>query len=194
MATNSVEICNLALQRIGAGIITALADVTAEGKACTRYYVRTLKHVLSLYDWPFATKLASLGAETNTDPVSGWEYVYTVPSDLLRPIRLEFENFDPDTDAVEAFDIRGAKLLTDLEDAELLYVYYVSDTTLFPIPFEEALINKLAMELAMPLTGDPQVAERAERMFRQSLASATAIDADTPFVIPLTGSFLSERN
>ncbi len=193
MAANSTEICNLALQRVGAGTITALTDLTAEGKACNRHYARTLQAVLTLYDWPFATKLASLGTETNTDPVSGWLYEYTAPSDMIRPIRLEYDGFDVDADTPIDFELRGAKILTDLEDAQILYVWSITTTTLFPLAFEEVLINRLAVELAMPLTGDPNVADRTKREYRESLISAAAIFADEPTELPIAGSFLTGR-
>lgn len=60
MAASDVEICNLALHRIGAATISTLADNTAEARACTRFYERTLRSLLSMYDWPFAQRVRPL--------------------------------------------------------------------------------------------------------------------------------------
>jgi hypothetical protein len=199
MATDNIEICNLALHRIGEKSITTLSDNTAAATACSLFYARTVKALLTAYDWPFATTAADLGTATETD-VSGWSYVYTLPADYLRGIRLEDQgqNGSDTDDAAGAttlydYEIRGASLYTDIEDAWLIYVQSITDTTLFPIEFEEALIFKLAADIAMSLTGDPQIESAMLTQYQTSVQMAQAIQSDVPTILPMTSEYLDAR-
>lgn len=200
MAASNIVICNLALLKIGAQKISALTDNTAEADACEFFYARTLQAILQEYDWPFATVAADLGAATETE-VSGWSYEYDLPADCLRPIRLEEEGEDGSgndgpagIDDLEKYEIRGTKLLTDLEDAWLIYVQDFTDTTAFPLAFEDALVHKLASELAMPLTGNPDIARDLYQMAELAMRKATSIEADIPSFIPVEGDYLKARD
>jgi hypothetical protein len=76
----------------------------------------------------------------------------------------------------------------------LIYVQDFTDTTKLPLAFEEALIYRLAADLAMPLTGDPGIAQNMYALYDIAWKKATAIEADEPTVLPLNGDFLDDRH
>jgi hypothetical protein len=76
-------------------------------------------------------------------------YTYVLPSDCLKALRL---------DSGEEFELFGdeysnRRLLTIDDDAVLVYISKVTDTTKFTDDFIQALVSRLARELAMPILG-----------------------------------------
>ncbi len=60
MATSDVEICNSALQKLGAETITTLADNSRRASLCNRQYDKIRKKLLRAHPWNFAIKRAAL--------------------------------------------------------------------------------------------------------------------------------------
>jgi hypothetical protein len=72
MATSDVQVCNLALSRIGASTITSLtADSTKEDRLCNQFYSQFRDELLKSFVWNFALKTTPLNRvdlfETDTD-------------------------------------------------------------------------------------------------------------------------------
>jgi hypothetical protein len=145
-----IQICNLALARLGDSRITALTDATAQAQFCSLFYTQTVEELQTEFDWQFCRKLASLTADA-TSPAFGYTRRFAVPSDFLRLIRLngidEDENFSK-------WEIVDGFIHTDLAaPAQIEYIAHVTDAAKFPAVFVEILSAKLATNLAMPLTG-----------------------------------------
>jgi len=66
MATSDVEICNSALQKIGAETITTLSDNTRRAALCNRQYDKVRKKLLRAHPWNFAIRRAALVPVNNT--------------------------------------------------------------------------------------------------------------------------------
>ena len=82
-----VEICNLALGRIGRkAAITSLTENSAEARACARIWDVTRQALLREFTWGFSRKVALLALSTESIP--GWEYLYAYPSDCLQALRI----------------------------------------------------------------------------------------------------------
>ena len=89
-------------------------------------------------------------------PLFGWSYFYTLPADFLRLLQLNaYDANEPTT----RWEVGGGLLLTNEEEANVKYVYKVTDENLFDPLFVDALTLKLAAKLAKPLTGSSQLAE-----------------------------------
>jgi len=116
----------------------------------------------------------------------GWEHVYAVPSDLVKPIALLADGErlgamnpeDREPFELQLYDDGETHLLcTDYDEDDFEVLQYVSrDIAIvaFPQAFIEALVWRLASEIAYPLTKKPQVEARCEQ--RAMLALTIAID------------------
>jgi len=186
-----IQICNLALARLGDSRITALTDATAQAQYCSLFYTQTVEELQAEFDWQFCRKQVSL--TSGTAPLTGYSTQYALPTDFIRAIRLG------NIDASENFgtwEIVGTNLHTNLTSPVALdYIANITTTTSFPAIFTELLSIKLAAVLAMPLTGSkdlftqlaevygatlqkPAFLHATERVGRQRTANAIATQAD----------------
>ena len=176
-----IDICNLALARLGDSRITALAppDATAQAQYCSLFYSQTVEELQAEFDWQFCRKQVNLA--TGTVPLTGYSVKYALPTDFIRAIRLD------DIDASENFgtwEILGTNLHTNLTGTPSLdYIALVTTTTLFPAIFIEALSMKLAAVLAMPLTGSKELFTQCVQLYTATIqkpAFANATEAYAP--------------
>ena len=161
-----IQICNLALARLGDARITSLSDATAQAQYCSLFYAQTLEELQTEFDWQFCRKLASLTADA-TSPAFGYARRFAVPSDFLRLIRLngidEDENFSK-------WEIVDGFIHTDLAaPAQIEYIAHVTDAAKFPAVFVEILSAKLATNLAMPLTGSKDLFTQMAEVFSANM-------------------------
>jgi hypothetical protein len=173
-----VQICNLALARLGDARINALTDATAQAQFCSLFYEQTLGELQSEFDWQFCRTLAT--ATATTAPAFGYSSAYSLPSDFLRLLRVngidEDENFGQ-------WEIVSGTLHTSLPaPVQIDYIARVTDTTKFPPVFIEIFSSKLAANLAMPLTGSKELFAQMADVFSANIqrpAVKTLILANT---------------
>ena len=161
-----IQICNLALARLGDARIAALSDATAQAQYCSLFYTQTLEELQTEFDWQFCRKLASLTADA-TPPAFGYARRFAVPSDFLRLIRLngidEDENFSK-------WEIVDGFIHTDLAaPAQIEYIAHVTTATKFPAVFVEIFSAKLAANLALPLTGSKELFVQMAEIFSSNI-------------------------
>lgn len=171
-----VQICNLALGRIGENRIMSLDDPSQPARACKLFYGPTRDEVLRAHPWAFAKKRATL-SKLSESPAFGWGNAFALPSDCLRPLRVnEWESYEADDNWV----LEGGHILTDDDAVELLYVAQVEDSTLFDPLFIKALSVQLAAMLVTTLTGSREQGNLFQQEFQQILAPlAKRIDGMT---------------
>lgn len=152
---SKIDICNLALARLGEDATLASID-PPEGSAhadhCAQFYPIARNSLLELFDWSFATTRARLAALE----IDSWEwaYAYARPSNCLRAISVLPETASmtsPSQPFVQGVADDTQVIFTNLEDATLRYTIRVTDTTRFSPLFVEALSILLASHLAGPI-------------------------------------------
>lgn len=90
MPTTDVDICNRALDEIGARVIIAsLAENTPQAKVANRQYTTMRQQILRAAPWAFARKTLAqtpLGLLTDNPPASPYPWLakYTYPADCLK--------------------------------------------------------------------------------------------------------------
>lgn len=174
-----VEICNLALARIGVlQGIDSLDEDSQEARACALLYRPAVAELLRAGEWPWAKRRAAL-ALVEEDPRDEWGYAYRAPAGLVTALAIPCGVRMPA--AAIPFqlegDDEGMLILTDQEAAELDFISDCWDEEgRFPADFVAALSWKLAADLAMPLAIKFDVMARceaqAEEKRRQALANA----------------------
>lgn len=180
---NAVELCNLALGRIGEGAsrpITALTESTDSARACNRVFAPALQSMLREYRWPFAQ--SSVALATVAQEVPGWEYVYAYPNGVLTLHGLAEEDVDPGRQPVWRHPFRvlaatsGESLViaTDLEDAWAHYTLDITNPHFGDALFQDALAWRIAKEVALGLKADPRMAQLAAQQYVDALSLAMA--------------------
>jgi len=168
-----VQICNLALARLGDSRITALTDATAQAQYCSLFYAQTVEELQAEFDWQFCRKQVNL--TSGAAPLTGYSTQYALPADFIRAIRLG------NIDASENFgtwEILGTNLHTNLTGTPSLdYIALVTTTTLFPAIFIEALSMKLAAVLAMPLTGSKDLFKQCVELYAGTIGKPAFFQA-----------------
>lgn len=185
--SSEVSICNRALIKVGCNRITSLSDNSKEARLCNQIYDDVRDAVLRGFDWSFATKRLTLSLLTET--AVGWLYVYTYPPDCHKAREIYNANQSDNTAGIEAtpaitYEIALSStdnkrvILTDQEDAVLIYTAKVTDTNLFGADFEDALTFKLAAELAMPLRQSEQLMNLNLNAYREVISGAKVTSAN----------------
>jgi hypothetical protein len=168
MATR-IDVCNLALGRIGQEAIATLDEASNEARMLNRFWDPDRKSVLRAHPWNFATETSEL-AEV-LDPVPDFDYVYELPADCIRALTLTKDHVE------SLFEIRGRTLVTDVPGAILKYVKDVTDTAKFDDRFVEALSYRLAMDIALPITGNEKLQQGMIQLYNGTMSMARATDA-----------------
>lgn len=173
MATGDTEICNRALQKIGAKRITSINEESVNARACKAVYDSRRKALLRAHRWSFAIKRASLAADA-TAPEWGRANAFTLPADYLKLIPTYPEYHDLNSDWV----IEGRKIVTS--DSAPLYVRYIADVTdtsqMDPL-FKETLAADIAYEIAEEITQSATKKEQAKEDKKDSIKEAKKANA-----------------
>ena len=197
--TSVVQICNMALARIGTGRIDSLTEASEEARQCSTFYEPVRDRLLARVPWRFALKREALAPLSVTAPVE-WTYTYAWPSDciqaryieptgptpssagLIWPDQWYWNQVDPGGSVVTelpamrtpSFERRGDTIVTHQPEAVLIYTYRVTDPNQFDPLFVEALSYALAAELAVPIRDDKAGRREMERAAHSALMVAAA--------------------
>lgn len=166
--TDEVDICNLALQRLGAKSISSLAEDSTAGRECNRVYAHARDSELRAHTWNFARARVSLAADS-TPPVFGFTNQYPLPTNYLRLI--------PDKDVID-WQIEGRSILTnDGAPLEIIYIRTVTDVNDFDELFVALLIARIARDIAEKITQSNTKKEEATRAYKDVKAEARKVNS-----------------
>lgn len=168
--STKVQICNMALSRLGAAIITSMTDGTPNAKLCNTLFDDLADRVLVQGSWTIAVVRASL-AQSSTAPSYGYAHAYQLPTSpkCLRVLDVEG---DPDMD----YRIEGDKLLSDFDEINLRYIGRPVSTEQYSSGLTEAIEALLASYLAYPITGSKELADLLKREYVSLVADSLARD------------------
>lgn len=188
--SSEVEICNRALQKLGALRISALTDDNDSARACNLAYGPCRDDELRAHPWSFAIARQSLAADA-TAPAFGRANAFQLPSDCLRLLPPYPEDNEWNLDWL----VEGRKVYTD-DDAPLKvrYIKLETDPNVFDSTFREALAARLAMELCEPITQSNTKWDRAEADYRRAIRQARRVNAiEGPSDEPPTDPWITVR-
>lgn len=155
---NRTEICNMAISHLAIGqVISAWdTDQSVEAVALRAFYPTIRDQMLTSFEWPFARKIASL-ALLEEDPNDLWEYSYSYPADCVTMLRIVSGSRVDQFDSIVQYERMGSAIYTDEDDADIEYIYRVTNEALFPADFVMALSLRLALAIApRVIAGDNQ--------------------------------------
>lgn len=177
---NEVDICNLALNFLGKGIIKSLSENTELARTCKLHYDRYRRILLKDYSWEFAERTMKLEpVEDFGDTVKGWKNVYRYPDDCLQVLKLYDGDARRKDDKREKFFVQtvdyrlGTKVICcNLENTYMDYVCNEEDCNYFSEEFVEALAHYLAYGMAQALTGSEAKAQTELQYMQNALYQA----------------------
>lgn len=174
MSLRLIDLCNEALDLVGASAISSLSDGTVEANIVARAYGPTRDRILRAYPWNCALRRVTLDAEAQSPPW-GFAYAYALPGDCLRVVELAQGNTPW---RLERRDDGQAVLLSDEgPQARLVYVRRIEDPDEFDPLLADYLVVALAERIAAKLTESPSRMQALAERARRARALAAKIDA-----------------
>ena len=169
---SDVEICNLAMNRLGQDPITSLADDSKRASLVNTSYARIRDEMLTGYVWGFARKRVNLAP--NAIPpafITDYSNAFDLPGDYLALESLG--------DYTQDYLIEGGQILSNANPLPLRYVARVTDPNLMSPLFRKCFGLQLAVDLCKALTGDSTLKEAIQQELRHDLAMARTSDAQS---------------
>ncbi len=172
MAGSDVEICNRALDLLGAERINALDETSVAARLCARNYGPARDAVLRDYPWNDAMARAVLAADAIAPPF-GFARAFPLPTDCLRVVSVEEE-----LRAGGRWRVEGRAILTDLgAPLRIRYVRRLTDPALIGPLLADAIAARLAAHIAFPITNSASQAQQMQALAEQMIRRARHIDA-----------------
>ena len=172
MAGSDVEICNRALDLLGAQRINDLNEANVSARACLANFVPTRDAVLRDYPWNDAMARAVLAADV-TPPAWGFLYAYNLPVDCLRVVTIDGELRYAGT-----WRIEGRQLLTDMgAPVRIRYIRRLTDPGMIGPLLADAIAARLAAHIAFAITNSTTQAQQMQALADQMIRRARQVDA-----------------
>jgi len=166
MATSKISICSNALILLGDRPISSFDEPGAGAQTASNLYESSYINLLSTHRWRFATKKAQL-SKLSTTPLNQYQYQYQLPTDMVAMI----------TDyPIDDYELYGDKLYSNNGTISIDYVYRLDEAQL-PLWFTKTMEFYLAMQFAIPVTGNSSRLGEMQQLFTQQLRSAKNIDS-----------------
>lgn len=175
MITTKTDISNLALGKLAARRIASYdSDSTVEARACRLHLDHVVDTLLQRHQWNFGT--ARIGLSKLVDePLSEWAAAWQLPADCVRILRLSTD--DP-LNPIPSFAREGRKILcNETVEVNLVYVTNLTPVNEWDPLFVDAVVFKLAAEIAGDVTQNPALADDCLKKL-EALALPAAQTAD----------------
>lgn len=183
MSVTNTEIANQALDMLGeTSVLTDLdTDNSVKAKALRRHYEATRRAILMAYPWNFATKRASLTAESESPVYPAGFYHYALPSDCLQVRDIdEAEPTEPWSVELKGTTSETYERVLMIERAGPLKILYTADISRLDIWSQlarDAFTALLASRVAMAITNKQSAMQLAVAMYGEYIGEARTTDA-----------------
>ncbi len=179
--TSDVDICNLALSRLGQAAITSVAvPTTSSADICARHYDETRRELLRAYVLNFSRKRAVWTSEPSYVPAFGLATAYRLPNDFIRFLASgSIDALAGDTPGF-LYDFEDGYFLCDSGDAvaggiNVQYVFDAKNVTKYDPLFVRAFRLQLAADMAYAFTLKPALVKSLEDELKDARAALAAV-------------------
>ena len=170
-----VDICNSALNLLGASTISALTDDSKNARLCNQRYEPVRNRVFRGHAWNCLTKRVQL-AQDSSAPVVEYSFQYTLPSDCLRVLKVHTGV----TDSIESdidYAVEGRKIKSNEGTLYLVYIAIDADPNNYDTYLQESISHQLAADIAYAVTNNATLAKNYMERADERLREARFIDA-----------------
>jgi hypothetical protein len=170
-----VNICNSALNLLGASTIAALTDDTKNARLCNQRYEPVRNRVFRSHAWNCLHKRVQL-AQNSTAPVIEYDHAYALPSDCLRVLKIHNGTTDSIADALD-YKLEGRNIITDEDTVYAIYIALDTDPNNYDTYLRESISHQLAADLCYAITNNATLANQYMTRADERLREARFIDA-----------------
>ena len=170
-----VDICNSALNLLGASTISALTDDSKNARLCNQRYEPIRNRIFRSHAWNCLTKRVQL-AQDSAAPVIEYSYQYTLPSDCLRVLKIHTGSTDSIESSID-YVVEGRKIKTNEGTVYLVYIGLDTDPNNYDTYLQEAISAGLAADIAYAITNNATLANNYLTTADERLREARFIDA-----------------
>lgn len=170
-----VDMCNSALNLLGASTISALTDDSKNARLCNQRYEPVRDRVFRSHAWNCLHKRVQL-AQNSTAPVIEYTYAYALPSDCLRVLKVHNGTTDSIQSAID-YKIEGKNIVTDEGTVYLIYIALDTDPNNYDSYLQESISHQLAADLCYAITNNATLANNYMVRADERLREARFIDA-----------------
>ena len=165
---STVEICNGALNQLGAKTILSLTEDSKNARLCNSRYTQVRDALFRTHPWNCLQKRIQIAADS-TAPAWGFTYAYTLPADCLRLLKI----LDYDSN----YKVEGRIVLSNTETMKILYVARVTDPNEYDELLRETLSAALGADIGFGITSNNQTAQNMYQLFQDKLRDARFVDS-----------------
>jgi len=163
-----VDICNGALNQLGASTILSLTEDSKNARLCNARFTQVRDSIFRSHPWNCLQKRVQLAADTDA-PAWGFTKQYTLPADCLRLLTI----LDYDSD----YKVEGRKILTDNSSLKILYIGRIEDPNEYDELLRETLSAALAADIAYAITSSNPLTANMYNLLRDKLREARFVDS-----------------
>ena len=176
-----VDLCNRALDLLGAANITSLTENSKEARLCNGNFDDVRDAVLRSHPWNIAITRRELAKDSDT-LAFGFSFQYSLPTDpfCLRVLSFWNSNVNNDVAAYDSnvmFKIEGRKVLSNEGTCNIIYIGRVTDTEQYDSLLNKAISARLAAEIAYNITGSNSVSQGMIAIYEDRLKEAKGVDS-----------------
>jgi len=170
-----VDICNSALNLLGASTISALTDDSKNARLCNQRYEPVRNRIFRGHAWNCLTKRVQL-AEDSSTPVIEYSKQYTLPADCLRVLKVHNGTTDSIASSID-YAVEGRKIKTNEGTVYLVYIAIDTDPNNYDTYLQESISHQLAADIAYAVTNNATLANNYMTRADERLREARFIDA-----------------
>mgnify|MGYP003139310345 FL=1 len=176
-----VDICNEAMDLLGAATITALTENSKEARLCNRRFETVRDAVFRSHTWNVSITRSALAQDSDA-PSFGFTYQYSLPTDpyCLRVISFWNSNVNNEVAAYDSnvmYKIEGRKVLSNEGTCNIIYIGRITDTEQYDSLLSSTIAHRLASETAYAITGSNSLAQSMYALYQARLSEARSMDA-----------------
>ena len=165
---STVDICNGALNQLGATTILSLTEDSKNARLCNSRYTQVRDGLFRTHPWNCLQKRVELAADT-TAPAWGFSYAYTLPADCLRLLRI----LDYDSN----YKVEGRKILSNTSSMKILYIGRITDPNEYDELLRETLSSALGADIAYAITSNNTTSQNMIVSYQEKLRDARFVDS-----------------
>tara|TARA_R100000458_G_scaffold28694_1_gene26169 strand:+ start:146 stop:727 length:582 start_codon:yes stop_codon:yes gene_type:complete len=163
-----VDICNGALNQLGASTILSLTEDSKNARLCNSRYTQVRDALFRTHPWNCLQTRLELAASTDS-PAWGFTYAYTLPANCLRLLRI----LDYDSN----YKVEGRKILSDASTMKILYIARITDPNEYDELLRETLSAALGADIAYAVTSNNTTSQNMILSYQEKLRDARFVDS-----------------
>ena len=165
---STVDICNGALNQLGATTILSLTEDSKNARLCNSRYTQVRDAVFRSHPWNCLQKRVEL-AQSTTTPPWGYKFKFDLPGDCLRLLRIL--DFDSN------YQVEGRSILSNNSSMKILYISRVTDPNQYDENLRETLSAALAADIAYAITSNNTTQQNMIALYQEKLKDARFVDS-----------------